>query len=496
MTLPCPACAAANPAAGKFCEDCGAPLVSVCPSCGAAVSAGKRFCGSCGAAVAGAAGADPAIASSVAPVAERRVCSVLFCDLVGFTPLSESRDAEEVREFLSRYFETARTVIARYGGTVEKFIGDAVMAVWGSPVAAEGDTERAVRAALELVAAIATLGTAIDAPTLAARAGVVTGEVAVTVGALNEGMVAGDVVNTAARVQSVADPGTVFVDAATRRLAQAGVDFTDTGEFNLKGKAEPQQLWRAGRVLSNVGGAQRVDGLEAPLTGRDLELRLIKDLFHASVDRRQLRLVAVTGPAGVGKSRLGWEFEKYIDGLVDSVWWHRGRCLSYGDGVSFWALAEIVRQRLEIAEEDAVEVAAGKLVDGLARYLPDAAERDYVGIRLARLLGVPFAADAGQELAREELFAGWRVWFERLADSSPVVLLVEDVHNADAGLLDFLDHLLDWGRDSAIFVLTFSRPEARVDRPAWGSGRNRTVLALDPLDPASDRKSTRLNSSH
>jgi class 3 adenylate cyclase/predicted ATPase len=417
-------------------------------------------------------------------VAERRVCSVLFCDLVGFTPLSESRDAEEVRELLSRYFETARTVIGRYGGVVEKFIGDAVMAVWGTPVAVEGDTERAVRAALDLVAAVATLGSEIHAPTLAARAGVVTGEVAVTVGATNEGMVAGDAVNTAARVQSVASAGSVFVDATTRRLAQAGVEFAAVGEFELKGKAEPQHLWRAGRVLSNVGGAQRVDGLEAPLTGRDTELRLIKELFHASVDRRQLRLVAIAGPAGVGKSRLGWEFEKYIDGLADTVWWHRGRCLSYGDGVSFWALAEIVRQRLDISEEDDADVAAGKLTDGLDRYLPAAGERDYVGARLARLLGVPFAGDPAQDFSREELFAGWRLWFERLAQSSPVVLLIEDVHYADAGVLDFVDHLLDWGRDVPIFVLTFGRPEMRVER-TWGSGRNRTQLALDALDAAS-----------
>jgi len=487
MTVPCPACGAGNPAIGRFCEECGNPLALACASCGTVVAAAQKFCGACGTALADrgvrpAAAGSPHRAAPAVPLAERRICSLLFCDLVGFTPLSESRDAEEVRELLSRYFETARTVIGRYGGVVEKFIGDAVMAVWGTPVAVEGDTERAVRAGLELVGAVAALGAEINASALAARAGVVTGEVAVTVGATHEGMVAGDAVNTAARVQSVAEPGSVFVDAATWRLAQAGVDFTDAGEHTLKGKAEPQRLWRAGRVLSNVGGAQRVDGLEAPLTGRDLELRLIKDLFHAAVDRRQPRLVAVTGPAGVGKSRLGWEFEKYIDGLASTVWWHRGRCLSYGDGVSFWALAEIVRQRLDVAEEDPVALAAGKLADGLARYVPDPVERDYVGVRLARLLGLPFPADAGQELARDELFAGWRLWFERLAGSSPVVMLIEDLQYADAGLLEFVDHLIDWARDVPITVVTFSRPEMRVERPGWGSGRNRTMLALDPLD--------------
>jgi class 3 adenylate cyclase len=263
------------------------------------------------------------------------VCSLLFCDLVGFTPLSESRDPEAVRELLSEYFAVARMVIGRYGGVVEKFIGDAVMAVWGTPVVAEGDTERAVRAGLDVVAGVTELGERAGVAGLAARGGVVTGEVAVTLGAVGEGMVAGDAVNTAARVQAVAAPGQVLVDARTRRLAEAAVGFEAAGEHALKGKAGPVRLWRATWVLAGVGGSQRVDGLEAPLTGRDAELRTVKELFHAAAERRVPRLVLVTGPAGVGKSRLGLEFRKYIDGLAETVWWHRGRCLSYGDGVAF-----------------------------------------------------------------------------------------------------------------------------------------------------------------
>ena len=419
------------------------------------------------------------------PVAERRVCSVLFCDVVGFTPLSESRDPEAVRELLSQYFAVARTVVGRYGGVVEKFIGDAVMAVWGTPAATEGDAERAVRAALDLVAAVAELGDEAGVPGLAARAGGVTGEVAVTVGAVGEGMVAGDAVNTAARVQSAAAPGQVLTDVATQRLAGSAVGFADAGEHRLKGKAEPQQLWRATRVLSWVGGAQRVDGLEAPLTGRDVELRTIKDLFHATADRRVPRLVLVSAPAGVGKSRLGWEFEKYVDGLAAEVWWHRGRCLSYGEGVAFWALAEIVRQRLGIAEEDLAEVAAAKLAEGLDEFVPDLGERAYAGLRLGRLLGVASAGDGGSALSREELFAGWRLFFERLAATQPVVLLIEDAQYADAGLLDFLDHLIDWTRDLPVYVLVFARPELGQARPGFGAGRNRIMLTLDPLDPVS-----------
>jgi class 3 adenylate cyclase/predicted ATPase len=484
----CARCGASLGEGHRFCGNCGAPAGG-CPACGEPVIAGNRFCHACGHALAEVAPASPVSTSHGAvagePVAERRVCSVLFCDLVGFTSLAEARDPEAARELLSQYFAVARTVIGRYGGMVEKFIGDAVMAVWGTPVTAEGDAERAVRAGLDLVAAVADLGAEAGLPGLAARAGVVTGEVAVTLGAVGEGMVAGDAVNTAARVQAAAEPGQVLVDEATHRLAGAGVGFAEAGEHTLKGKAEPEHLWRATRVLAGVGGLKRLDGLEAPLIGRDAELRTIRELFHAAAERRVPRLVLISGPAGVGKSRLGWEFDKYIDGLAETVWWHRGRCLSYGDGVAFWALAEIVRQRLGIAEEDPVEIAATKLAAGLDRFVPDPAERAYVGVRLGRLLGVAAAGDNGEALSREELFAGWRLFFERLAAESPVALLIEDAQYADTGLLDFLDHLIDWARDLPIYVLVFARPELGQARPGFGAGRNRSMLTLDPLDAAS-----------
>src|SRR6201996_6635458 len=246
--MTCGRCGALVEDGSRFCEDCGAP-VGACPACGEPTTPGKRFCRSCGTVLPGpapgpAAAAPPAgrPGAGAEPVAERRVCSVLFCDLVGFTPLSQSRDSEEVRELLSQYFAMARTVVSRYGGTVEKFIGDAVIAVWGTPVATEGDAERAVRAGLDLVAGVADLGAAAGIPSLAARAGIVTGEVAVTLGAVGEGMVAGDAVNTAARVQTTAEPGQILVDAATQRLAGRAVDFREAGAHQLKGRTGPESL--------------------------------------------------------------------------------------------------------------------------------------------------------------------------------------------------------------------------------------------------------------
>ena len=401
--------------------------------------------------------------------------SVLFVDLVGFTTLSEARDPEDVRELLSRYFDTARTIIGRYGGVVEKFIGDAVMAVWGAPAAREDDAERAVRAALDVVEAVYTLGEEVGVA-LAARGGVVTGAVSAWT-APGEGLVAGDRVNTASRVQSVAASGSVYVDENTRRTTSEAIAYSDAGEHAVKGKAEPLHLWCAERVVAGVGGSQRVDGLEARFIGRDADLRLVKELFHACVDRNSARLVSVVGVAGVGKSRLRWEFFKYVDGLADSVWYHTGRCLSYGDGVAYSALAEMVRQRFQVAEEDPADVAAQRLRDGLPEFVPDPAEREFLLPRLGALLGV-----SDVSLAREELFAGWRLLFERLADIDPVVLSFEDMQWADSGLIDFIEHLLDWAADSPIAIVTFARPELGDIRPGWPTGRrNATSLYLEPL---------------
>ena len=473
----CAACSTPNEDGRKFCRQCGASLAAPCPSCGTPNAPDVNFCGECGTKLGdGVAAAAPAASAAREPAAaERRLVSVLFVDLVGFTAASEGRDSEDTRELLSRYFDVARTVIERYGGTVEKFIGDAVMAVWGAPIAQEDDAERAVRAALDLAAAIPEID-----PLLRARAGILTGEAAVTLGATDQGMVAGDLVNTASRIQSAAEPGTVLTGESTKRATEATITFEDAGRHEMKGKTEPMQLWRAMRVVAGRGGAMRSAGLEAPFVGRNRELQLVKDLFHASEEERRAQLVLVSGIAGIGKSRLAWEFEKYIDGLAVDTFWHRGRCLSYGEGVAYWALAEMVRMRCGILEDEDVASAGEKLTKTLEDHLPDAEERRWVRPRLAHLLGL----EDGIPGDEENLFSAWRILFERLAEQSPTVLLFEDVQWADAGLLDFIEYLLDWSRNQPLYVFALARPEFAEKRATWAGKRGFTQLYLEPLPRA------------
>ena len=475
--MTCASCGTANEEGRKFCKECGGPLAVACPSCGAPNTPDSKFCGECATPL-GAASAPARPTPPSTPAAERRLVSVLFADLVGFTTASEGRDAEDTRELLSGYFEIARTVIERYGGTVEKFIGDAVMAIWGAPVAQEDDAERAVRAAIELVGAVGALGIDVGAPQLQARVGVLTGEAAVTLGAEGQGMVAGDLVNTASRIQSVADPGTVLVGAATKRASDGAIAYESAGMRELKGKAEPVELWRALRVVGLVGSSAHSLAVEPPFVGRDRELRLVKELFNAAAEDRRAQLVSVLGVGGIGKSRLAWEFEKYIDGLAETVLWHKGRCLSYGDGVAFWALAEMVRGRAGILEDEHAESALSKLRIAVEQHLDDRDERRFVEPRLAHLLGLESGATGDQE----NLFAAARMFFEGVAEGGPTVLLFEDIHWADSALLDFIGYLLDWSRELPLFILTVARPELMERRPTWGAGkRNFTSIALEPL---------------
>ena len=411
-------------------------------------------------------------------IAERRLISVLFADLVGFTTLSEHRDPDEVRELMGRYYDRCRALIERYGGTVAKFIGDAVMAVWGTPVAREDDAERAVRAALTVNQAVALLGQEVGMPELKVRAGVLTGQAAVEVGSEVEGMVLGDTVNTASRLQSIAAPGTVLVDDVTRRASEAAIAYEDAGHHQVKGRAQPVHAWTALRVVAGAGGARRIAGLEAPFVAREREVALTIESFEATASDRRARLVTVVGDAGAGKSRLVWEFFKYIDGVEKVVRWHQGRSLSYGEGVAYWALAEMVRARAGILEEEEPAAAREKLRRVVEEFVPDERERRLVEPRLTHLLGLERRSAAD----RADLFSGWRLFFERIAASEPVVLVFEDLQWADSGLLDFVDYLLEWSAEYPIFIIALGRNELLTARPHWTP-----TIRLEPLDDAAMR---------
>ena len=485
--MTCSTCGATNPADGRFCLECGSALGG-CPNCGASNPAGARFCGSCGTSLGGAPAGRPAVADATgdlrAGATERRVVSVLFADLVGFTSLSADRDPETMREIQNQYFERTRVIVDRYGGAIEKFIGDAVMAMWGAPVAHEDDAERAVRAGLDLADMVPALGKEAGVD-LQVRVGVLSGEAAVTLGAEGQGMVTGDLVNTAARLQSAAPAGGVLVGEATRLAAEAAIEFAAAGDQELKGKAAPVPSWLAIRVVGERGGARRPDALEPPFVGRTDELRFLKEQFHAVGRERRGRLVSLVGQAGIGKSRLAWELEKYLDGVVEQVWWHRGRSPSYGEGVTFWALGEMIRRRAGLAEgedEDATRRAVSAM---LQLHIADETERTWIEPRILTLLGIGDTPPGG----RTELFAAWRTFFERLAETGTVAFVVEDLQWSDDGLLDFLEHLLDWARSSPIFVLTLARPELLERRPGWGTDRRGAIsMRLDPLTGAAMRE--------
>ncbi|MCA1588110.1 MAG: AAA family ATPase, partial [Chloroflexi bacterium] len=474
--MTCTSCGAENDPSRKFCLNCGERLAVVCASCGAGNTPGAKFCGECGNALQET--DTPAAVAPTVPATERRLVSVLFADLVGFTTISEARDAEDVRDLLGRYFDTCRGVVERYGGTVEKFIGDAVMAVWGTPTAQEDDAERAVRAALDLVDAVHRLGSERGVPDLALRAAVHSGEAVVTIGAAGMGMVAGDLVNTANRLQSVAPPGAVLVGEGTQRAASTAIVFEPAGDQDLKGKAVPVPAFRALRVVAQRGGVGRSDQLEPPFVGRESELQLIKDFYHATARERGPRLVSVIGQAGIGKSRLAWEFLKYIDGVTELVYWHQGRSPSYGDGISFWALGEMVRMRIGIGEGSDEAITRQHLARTLEEFVTDADERRSLEVPLLHLLGI----GEGSTHERGQLFVAWRTFFERIAEAAPVVMVFEDLQWADEGMLDFIEELVTWSRGRSIYLITLARPELLDRRPTWGAGqRSFTSLSLTPL---------------
>ena len=442
-----------------------------CPSCGQENPEGARFCNACGTTL------TPAHATRK----ERKFATALFADLVGSTALAEREDPEVVQSVVGRTFDRLAQEIGRHEGLLEKFMGDAVLAVFGVPRAHEDDAERAVRAALEMQAILSELNRGFAAegkPTLGMRIGIESGEVLVDVERASgprDRMLTGDAVNTAARLQTAAEPGHIVVGPSVYASTKDVIEYQELEPLDLKGKAEPVPAWRTLRIKARTRGERPRLGMEARLVGRDEELAVLKQTFHRVQTDRQPALVTVIGPAGVGKSRLIAELERYVEPLPEIAYWRRGRCLAYGN-TSYSAFADAIKAQCEIFDDDSAEVAAGKAEVAARELFGD----DSVAPQLRALVG----AGEWRDMSREELFEAWRRFLERLAARYPLVLVLEDIQWADDGLLDFIDHVSDWAQ-GPIMVIAIARAELFEKRPTWGGGkRNATSIYLDPLSTA------------
>ena len=428
--------------------------VAICTQCGRGNPDEARYCMACAAPL----GVHPAARRE-----ERKVVSVLFCDLVGFTAITQASDPEDVSRMLGAYHAAVRGEIERFGGVVQKFIGDAVVAVWGAPTANEDDAERAVRAALAIV----------DAVDVEVRVGVNTGEVLVAVDEtadLGASMV-GDVVNTASRLQGVAPVGGVLAGEGTVRATRDAIAYQQLDAVQLKGKPQPVPIWRVVGAQPRTGvGLQRES---TPFVGRERELRLLRDVFERVIEGSELQLVTVTGEPGIGKSRLVAEFERWLGGRQEQVVCRRGRCLAYGDGIGFWPLAEIVKQHLGLNETASEEEAQARL-----RFaVEEMADAPWIRARLAPLIGVP-----GESGEREETFTAWQRFLDEIAAQTPLVLVFEDLHWADSAMRAFIQRLVEWSTGVPILLVCTARPELFDEDPGWGGGTaNTTTLALRRL---------------
>jgi class 3 adenylate cyclase/tetratricopeptide (TPR) repeat protein len=459
------------------------PLERNCAVSGAGNDPADRFCGECGAGLSAAQAAEPS-SDSTSPLGkephERRFVAVLFADLVGFTQFSEVRDHEVVRKTLTVYYDRSREIVERFGGSVQKFIGDAVMAVWGATVAHEDDAERAVRAGLELTDMVARLGAELEQGDLTLRVGILTGEASVGPELPELGFVVGDLVNTASRLQTVAEPGTVVVGEPTQRMLRDSVDFEYQGSFALKGKSAEEGVWRALRIRGKRSEPGQ-SGWEPPFVGRVEELRLLKDLLHATERVGSARLVSIIGEAGIGKSRLAWEFRKYVATTAEDVYWHDGRSPAYEQRPAFWALSEMIRQRAGIQESDDAIRSRTRLRTAVVEFVESPEEQAWIEPRLAALLGLD--TETTGEIG--EFFAAVRAFFHAIAIRGTTVLVFEDFHWADTGLVEFVRELVEWSPQHPILVLTLARPDLLDRTPGWGAGRrNFAAIHLGPLTDA------------
>ena len=441
--------------------------VLTCPSCSQANPEGFRLCGMCG---------TPLAAPRTERREERKVVSVLFCDLVGFTQRAEELDPEDVRAILGPYHARVREELERHGGTVEKFIGDAVMALFGAPSTHEDDPERAVRAGIAIVDVATDQG-------IELRIGITTGEVLVSLDATpaeGEGMASGDVVNTAARLQSAAPINGVLVDETTYRATRHVIDYSDAVAVEAKGKARPIAVRQVLQVRARLGMDVAHDP-RSELVGREHELGVLWDALTRVRTARTSQLVTLIGVPGIGKSRLLFELSALVEADPELITWRQGRCLAYGDGVTLWALTEIVKAQAGIHEQDPDALARDKLRTAVREAIADAAGAAWVESHLFALVGLGTQSELGGD-RRGEAFSAWRRFFEAMAEQRPIVLVFEDLHWADASLLDFVDELVDWVADVPLLVVATARPELLERRPDWSGGKlNATTLALQPL---------------
>ncbi|MBI2238880.1 MAG: AAA family ATPase [Actinobacteria bacterium] len=446
--------------------------MGVCTQCGEENTDRARFCSACG----------ESLAAPPSAGEERKVVSVLFVDLVGFTARSDQADPEDVRATLRPYHARLKEEIERFGGTVEKFVGDAVMAVFGAPVAHEDDAERAVRSALRITEAIEEMNEERQGLELAVRAAVNTGEAVAALSARperGEGIVTGDVVNTASRLQQIAPVGGVVVGEVSYRTTRGVIDYEELAPVAVKGKLEPVLVWRAVAARSRFG-VDVEQRTQVPLIGRDHETAILRQLYERAIRESTVQLVTISGEPGVGKTRLVWEFQAFVDAQPELVFWRQGRCLPYGEGITFWALGEIVKAHAGILENDAQEVASAKLAQAVGNVVEDPGERDWIRARLAPLVGA--GTDGAGTVEREESFTAWRSFLEAVAAQRPFTLVFEDLHWADQAMLAFVEHLVDWASGVSMLVLCTARPELYERQPGWGGGkRNSTTIALSPL---------------
>lgn len=442
--------------------------MTICTRCGRENPDDARFCNRCGAPL-----GDPESYRE-----ERKVVSVLFADLVGFTSRAEAMDPEDVRALQDPYWEYVRSELERHGGTVEKFIGDAVVALFGAPVAHEDDPERAVRAALSI------RDWAREQDDVRVRIAVTTGEALVRLAAqplAGEGMASGDVVNTASRLQGVAPANGILVDQRTNRATSHVIDYRKAESFAAKGKAEPLAVWEAVEARSRFG-VDVISHERTPLVGRARELDVTLATLARVRAERAPQLLTIVGVPGIGKSRLVYELMQAVDADSSAiVTWRQGRSLPYGDGVTFWALAEMVKAQAGILETDADEEVRGKLARTVRQVVADDAEAGWVEASLGPLIGLGATREVSGERSAESA-AAWRRFFEALAEWRPLVLVFEDLHWADEALLDFLDGLVEWVIDVPLLVVATARPELLARCPNWGGGKaNATTLSLSPL---------------